>query len=107
MSYSIDKAVFERYAKEISDLANICFDTPGYTLYHVEVCCVLADYNDGLGNRVISRALVRNPSKNIYDLVEDALGPPEDALKLMLNNLKQKAEKDFPNKYKAKLLKSN
>lgn len=107
MAYTIDKIFFERLATEIVDLYNICQNSTLYQPSHVEIAIVLVDYKDGNGNRIVSRAMIRNPGENIYDIVTDVLGSPEDALKLLLRTLKEQAEKNFDLKYKAKISRYN
>lgn len=107
MAYSIDIVFFERLAKEIADLYNICENTEEYDLSLVEIACVLVEYEDGLGYRIVSRALIRNPIEAKYDMVTDVQGSPEDALNLMLKTLKLKAEKNFDLRYKIKTSKYN
>lgn len=107
MAYNIDKVFFEHLATEIAELYNICENTNAYSTESVELASVLVDYNDGMGYRIICRALIRNPNEAQYDMVTDVQGSPEDALKLMLKTLKEKAEKNFDLKYKAKISKYN
>ena len=107
MAYTIDIEFFERLAIEIAELYNICQTSDQYTASLVELTCVLVDYQDGNGYRIISRALIRNPKENSYDMVTDVQGSPEEAMKLMLRTLKDKAEKNYPVKFKAKIFKYN
>lgn len=107
MAYTIDKVFFERLAAEIVDMYNICKNTDLYMISHVEVTCVLVDYQDGNGNRIVSRAMLRHPVENVYEMITDVLGSPEEALKLLLRTVKDQAEKNFDLKYKVKISKYN
>ncbi len=107
MVYSIDIQAFFRLGTEIAELANIAFATERYKVDLVEICALLVDYNDGFGHRLISRALLRNATELSYDLVTDVQGTPEEALKLMIRELKEKAEKNHPLQYQVKLFKYN
>ena len=107
MAYTIDKVFFERLATEIVDLYNICQNTSRYTISHIEITCVLIDYQDGNGYRIVSRAMIRHPVENVYEMITDVLGSPEEALKLLLRTVKDQAEKNFDLKYKVKISKYN
>ncbi|HVI41289.1 MAG TPA: hypothetical protein VM577_11575 [Anaerovoracaceae bacterium] len=107
MAYTVDIVFFERLAKEIAELYNICQNSEQYDLSLIEITCVLVDYGDGAGYRIISRALIRNPNEASYDMVTDVQGSPEDALKLMIKTLKEKAEKNKYFQYKEKISKYN
>lgn len=107
MAYTVDKKFFEDLATEIAELYNICKNTEIYKTSHVEISLILIDYDDGYGYRIISRALIRNPVKNEYDMVVDVQDSPEEALKKMLKDLKEQAEKNFDLKYKIKISKYN
>lgn len=109
MAYSIDKQFFQRLAKEIVEIVNLGLapDKPQYQPHNLELGCVLIDYEDGMGYRVVSRALLRNPTEDVYDLVVDVLGSPESALESMLRDVTEKAKKDYDLKLKARNFKAN
>lgn len=109
MAYIIEKAFFEKLAIEIAELANICKEEgkPDYKPDSVEIACVLIDYKDGMGYRVVSRALLRNPKELLYDIVTDVLGPPKAALEALHKQLSEKAKNFYDFKFKLKNLKSN
>lgn len=102
MAYTIDRDNFLKLSSEIVKLLSVIEPTKKYDISSVEITCILYDYKDGLGYRVVSRALVRNPTDNIYDEVHDFLGSPEDALKNFIEDLKERAEKDPNFNYKIK-----
>lgn len=104
MVYVVDKAFFEVLATEIAELANMCREEgkPLYTPSHIEITCVLVDYNDGMGYRIVSRALIRNPKEPIYDVVTDVLGPPKEALETLHKQLTEKNKTTYDLRFKLK-----
>lgn len=97
MPYVIEKEFFESLAKDIVELANLCQDSdkPQYSFVDVEIACVLADYNDGVGIRMISRAMLRNPKEQVYDVIADVLGSPKEALETLLKRFKDKTKHTY------------
>lgn len=107
MAYTIDKNVLEHLAIEVADLYNICQNSQQFQPEHIEIHLILIDYDDGIGYRIVSRVAIRHPVENIYTMVVDVQGSPEDALNSMLKTLKEQAESDFYSKYKEKIAKYN
>lgn len=102
LGYSLDRDMFVALATQIAEVATAALKIP-YATTDVEISFALADYQDGAGLHLICRALLRNPSASHYDMIADVLGPPEEALQSLLEELKKKVP-SFQSKVKKSLL---
>lgn len=77
---SIDVEKFQKYAKEIVDVANSLSGRSIYMEEDVEVFSAVRDFGDGKGHVLVSTAVIRNPVDHLYDVLYDVIGPPMEAL---------------------------
>lgn len=105
MIYQIDKDTFAKLAAEIADQMNLLYNSEKYSTASVEICIVLS--KNGPDFNLLSRALVRNPKENYYDMVTDVMGPPVEALETLLKELREKTKSTYDLKMKAKTVKYN
>jgi len=97
----IHQSEFETLANDISSIYNLLYDTPNYySPLHVQISILLMDYNDGWGYRVISRASIKNPEEEFYDMVVDIQGQPMDALRKMYEDLTALLKEELPEEAK-------
>jgi len=98
---------FETLATDIASIYNLLYDTPNYyKSSHVQILISLSDYGDGF-HRLISRACIKNPQEEIYDMVVDIQGQPIDALRKMHEDLLNLLEEELPDEAKRRQYRYN
>jgi hypothetical protein len=104
----IHQSEFETLAVDIASIYNLLYDTPGYYKpSNIEILIVLKDYDDGFGYRTISRACIRNPEEDIYDVVVDIQGQPLEALHKLHEDLLDQLDQELPEEAKKRKFKYN
>jgi len=103
----IQQSEFETLAVDIISLYNTLYNTPNYyKISNLEVVSTLQDYNN-FGYVLISRACIRNPDADIYDMVVDIQGQPMEALYKLHKELLATLEEEMPSEFKKRNLKLN
>ena len=101
MKFIIDTEVFEKIISEVVRLANICYNSNNYDIDNVEISFMLSDYDDGNGPQLVSRAALRNPEKDEYNIIIDVMDSPKEALDCLFSKLKDEIGESFDLKYKS------
>lgn len=89
----LSKEVFQKYATEIAELANIVFETTGIT--HELVIVTMGIFQ----GQLISVAAVLNKKDGLPDIAKDVTGTPEKALKELIADLKILTKGFVPEKH--------
>lgn len=93
----IYQSEYETLAVDIAVIYNLLYNTPNYyKASNVELLVTLTDYNDGFGYRMISRACIKNPEEEIYDMAVDVQGQPLEALYKMHSELLKLLGEELP-----------
>lgn len=102
----IQQSEFETLAVDIVSMYNILHNTPShYKIENVELVSALKDYSGYCV--LISRACIRNPDADIYDMIVDIQGQPMEALHKLHSEVLSMLETDLPSEFKKRSLKLN